>query len=183
LKANLVLSQTPSLIKRFSGIVHRELDGKRIRCHGDYHLGQLLYTGKDFVIVDFEGEPGRPLSERIIKRSPLQDVAGMIRSFHYASQTALSRKTVRSEDLAPLRSWAALWTRAVTASFLSRYLEGVKGFGLLPSNAEDLSLLLNLLIVDKAFYEVSYELNNRPDWIGTPLEGLLQIMSEEVRHS
>ena len=155
----------------------------RIRCHGDYHLGQVLYTGSDFVIIDFEGEPARPLSERRIKRSPLRDVAGMIRSFHYASHAALSSQgpvDIRPEDLPILNYWAQLWYLWISATFLQSYLAVTSETGLLPSDQEDLGMMLDAYLLDKAVYEVGYELNSRPNWVRVPLRGILQLLEAET---
>jgi len=151
----------------------------RIRCHGDYHLGQVLYTGNDFVIIDFEGEPARRLGERRIKRSPLRDVAGMVRSFHYAANAALRTEAAavaRPEDRSALERWGHAWYFWVSATFLKSYLEIMTGSPILPPNRESIQVLLDAYLLDKAIYEINYELNNRPDWVGLPLEGILQVL-------
>jgi maltose alpha-D-glucosyltransferase/alpha-amylase len=152
----------------------------RIRCHGDYHLGQLLFTGKDFVITDFEGEPIRPLSERRLKRSPLRDVASMLRSFHYAAYGSLfesGETTVTRTTYAPaLEPWARFWYGTVSAVFLHHYLALVRGAPLLPPSDDELALLLDAYLLEKAVYELGYELNNRPDWAMIPLGGILQLL-------
>jgi maltose alpha-D-glucosyltransferase/alpha-amylase len=149
-----------------------------IRIHGDYHLGQVLYTGKDFIIIDFEGEPARPASERRLKRSALRDVAGMLRSFDYAANTALRSHdvaTVRPEDRETLLPWADIWGRWSSAIFLGGYLAQVEGEPFLPTG-DDLAILLRAYLLDKAVYEIHYEMNNRPDWLPVPLKGVLDIL-------
>jgi maltose alpha-D-glucosyltransferase/alpha-amylase len=174
-----ILDSEESIIKRFHLIRNGKISAARIRCHGDYHLGQVLYTGKDFVIIDFEGEPARSLSERRIKRSPLRDVAGMIRSFHYAAHSALLQQAplaLKPEDLPALEQWARFWYVWVSSSFLTSYLNGVEQAQLLPDDPEPLGILLDAYLLEKAIYEIGYELNNRPDWLKVPLQGILQLM-------
>ena len=151
--------------------------GKRIRIHGDYHLGQTLRSRSDFVFVDFEGEPARTLEERRRKQSPLRDVAGMLRSFSYAAQSALGRAALRRTDGGEaLRPWITLWENSSATAFLQGYIEAVAARpDLLPTTAEARTLLSSLLL-EKAFYEMLYELNNRPTWISIPLNGLLQLL-------
>ncbi len=169
------------IIKRFHGLVGRKLSAVRIRCHGDYHLGQVLYTGKDFVIIDFEGEPARSVSERRQRRSPLIDVAGMLRSFDYAVQASLlgpqAEGTVRAEDLPGLERWARFWERWASSAFLRAYLVRSNKAGLVPQAAEELDLLLTVFLLEKGIYEVGYELNNRPGWLRIPLQGMLKLLS------
>jgi len=151
----------------------------RIRTHGDFHSGQVLWTGKEVVFIDFEGEPGRPLSERRHKRSAMTDVAGMLRSFHYAAfGTILSPRvggTIRAEDVARLEPWADFWYVCVATTFLRAYLAEAAGQAFVPAQIEELERLLNLAMLEKVVYEVNYELNNRPDWISIPLRGLLDL--------
>ncbi|HVG26022.1 MAG TPA: maltose alpha-D-glucosyltransferase [Acidobacteriaceae bacterium] len=150
--------------------------GRRIRVHGDYHLGQLLRSRTDFLIVDFEGEPARSLEERRRKQSPLRDVAGMLRSFSYAAQSALARHGQRRPDqAAALQPWATLWENTVSTAFLRGYRETIGEDPLLPS-PEDAQILLVALQLEKAFYELLYELNNRPAWVGIPLAGLRELL-------
>jgi maltose alpha-D-glucosyltransferase/alpha-amylase len=148
----------------------------KIRIHGDYHLGQALYTGKDFVILDFEGEPARPLSERKLKRSALRDVAGMMRSFQYAAYSALWQPSMRAEDVPFLEHWADLWYRQVSATFLESYLATAAGASFLPQKEGDLTVLLEAYLLDKAVYEVGYELNHRPDWVLIPIRGIKHLL-------
>ncbi len=179
--AQQVLDSEKSISERFQLIRDRKISAARIRCHGDYHLGQVLYTGKDFVIIDFEGEPARSLSERRIKRSPLRDVAGMIRSFHYAAHSALLHQAslaLKPEDLPALEYWAQFWYVWVSSSFLMSYLNGVEQAQLLPADPEQLKILLDAYLLEKAVYEIGYELNNRPDWLKVPLQGILQLLKD-----
>lgn len=165
-------------------LIGRKIDCRRIRIHGDYHLGQVLYTGRDFVIIDFEGEPARPLTERRLKRSPLRDVAGMLRSFHYAAYTALSQQsTVRGMDVPTLAPWADLWYSHMSRVFLEAYLAAADGADFVPKNREDFAVLLEAFLLDKAIYEVGYELNNRPDWTMIPLRGIREILDNAEAHA
>jgi maltose alpha-D-glucosyltransferase/alpha-amylase len=173
-----VLDAENRILQSFRRVIGRKITAMRIRCHGDYHLGQLLYTGKDFVVIDFEGEPARPLSERRIKRSPLRDVAGMIRSFHYAAHTAHAVTAAaaprRPDEAAALDAWATFWYRWVASAFLRSYLATAGDAPFLPRTREELDVLLHIYVLEKAVYEVGYELNNRPDWVWLPLRGVLE---------
>jgi maltose alpha-D-glucosyltransferase / alpha-amylase len=176
-----LLAEEKQLHEKVRGVLDGKIESARIRVHGDYHLGQVLYTGNDFVIIDFEGEPARPLSERRIKRSALRDVAGMIRSFHYAPYAVLFGTApgsyVRKEDLARLESGAKYWQHWVSAAFLRAYLaESTKGTHL-PRDQKSVETLLTAYLIEKAVYEIVYELNNRPDWVRIPLRGLLDLVA------
>lgn len=181
-EAQQVLAREGEVLQRFHAIVGRKITAMRIRCHGDYHLGQVLYTGKDFVIIDFEGEPTRPLSERRIKRSPLRDVAGMIRSFHYAAYAALFKQEAEGgyaaypETMATLELWARVWYVWVSATFLRAYREVASQAAFLPHTREELQVLMDAYLLEKAVYELSYELNNRPEWVRVPLRGIGQLL-------
>jgi maltose alpha-D-glucosyltransferase/alpha-amylase len=181
--AEAVLEKEKTIIERYNLIRRGKMAAYRIRVHGDYHLGQALFTGKDFVITDFEGEPAHSLSERRIKRSPLRDVSGMIRSFHYAAHTALLKQVTlhhKPEDtLLLLKHWAQYWYVWVSTAFLHTYLDIIKPTGLIPEDPEQVKILLDAFILEKALYEVGYELNNRPDWVDLPLQGILYILEEE----
>ncbi|MBX3192591.1 MAG: putative maltokinase [Labilithrix sp.] len=154
------------------------------RVHGDLHLGQVLFTGDDFALVDFEGEPARTMEERKAKRSPLVDVAGMIRSFHYASSSALRAHPVSSPPApaataspAELTAWATRWQRDASAAFLRGWRAAVIDTIVMPANPAATTVLLDLFLVEKAIYEAHYELDNRPDWIDIPLEGLSELLT------
>ena len=148
--------------------------GQRIRIHGDYHLGQTLHTaanGGDFVLLDFEGEPARTLVERRQKQSPLKDVAGMIRSFSYAAFSALDAL----QGAKPDGAWALAWQNAASAAFLKRYRETLAVNPALLPPQETADKLLNGYLLEKALYELTYELNNRPAWLPIPLAGILTV--------
>jgi maltose alpha-D-glucosyltransferase/alpha-amylase len=174
--AGLVLSRRSAILDRLREIAPVDAGGLKIRIHGDYHLGQVLRTKSDFVILDFEGEPAKSLEERRAKQSPLKDVAGMLRSFSYAAAAALMRFTARHpQDAGRLGPWARLWEQAVTAEFLNAYREAAEGTTMLPANAESLEYLLKMFVLEKALYELVYELNNRPSWVRIPLHGILSL--------
>jgi maltose alpha-D-glucosyltransferase / alpha-amylase len=180
--ATAVLEHRGEVLERMRAVVGEKMEAQRIRTHGDYHLGQVLYTGRDFVIIDFEGEPARPLTERRLKRSPLSDVAGMLRSFSYAAYTGLADEEVRgmarADELEQLDRWARLWTAWVGGAFLQSYRSGATGSGpaFLPERDDQFTVLLEAHLLEKAVYEVGYELNNRPDWVAVPLRGLGQLL-------
>ncbi|HLN14502.1 MAG TPA: maltose alpha-D-glucosyltransferase, partial [bacterium] len=181
--AEQVLGAEGALLARFRAVVGAKLSGMRIRVHGDYHLGQVLYTGKDFVIIDFEGEPARTLTERRLKRSALRDVAGMLRSFHYAAHAAVRDQAARGvvsahpDARAALEARLGIWRRWVCAAFLRGYLVETDGAAFLPQTRADMRVLLDVHLLEKAVYELRYELNNRPDWVRIPLLGILELLS------
>jgi maltose alpha-D-glucosyltransferase/alpha-amylase len=180
-----LLDRVPDLLHRFQSGVDRKLTGLRTRYHGDYHLGQVLYTGKDFVIVDFEGEPARTLSDRRIKRSPLRDVAKMVLSFHYAVFSALlgyasargrSPGVVRPEDTAALEGWARFWSHWVSAAFLGAYLKAAEGQPYIPHTREEFDWQLETILLEKSLTELDAELAGRPDWAQIPLRAILRLL-------
>ncbi len=157
------------------------IDAVRTRIHGDYHLGQVLYTGTDFVIIDFEGEPARPLAERRIKRSPMQDVAGMMRSFHYAAFAGLlapaEGQSISADELRELAPVAESWHAWVASRFLKAYFDNAGISNRASEKRADTLDLLRMHLLEKAIYELGYELNNRPTWVGIPLEGITKLLS------
>ena len=178
--ARQVLQDRDLLMHQFDELRRVAGSSVRIRCHGDFHLGQVLVHEGDVMILDFEGEPARPLAERRAKGSPLRDVAGMIRSISYAAQTAVGAATeTRPEDARRLAPWAAFWESWVNAAFLHAYLKATRGAAFLPPPA-DLELLLRACVLEKALYELAYELNNRPSWVHIPLAGLMQLRSRTL---
>jgi maltose alpha-D-glucosyltransferase / alpha-amylase len=175
-EAKEVLSAEQEILAREKRLLDRRTNAAKIRIHGDYHLGQLLYTGKDVVILDFEGEPARPLSERKLKRSALRDVAGMMRSFQYAAYSALWQPAMRKEDVPFLERWADLWYRHMASVFLQSYLKTTGSAVFIPQNSEDLQIMIEAYLLDKAVYEIGYELNNRPGWVVIPVRGIKHIL-------
>ena len=175
--AEAVLALETEILNHTGRFLEKKFAAMQIRIHGDYHLGQVLFTGKDFVIIDFEGEPSRTLSERRIKRSPLRDVAGMLHSFHYAAYAVLyQRDYVRIEDLPFLEPWAEAWHRSVGGSFLSSYLDVAAEAGFIPDSREDVEAMLSVFLLDKAIYVLGYELNNRPAWVVIPLRQIRSLL-------
>ena len=152
----------------------------KTRFHGDYHLGQVLLSSGDtpnrWVVLDFEGEPGRPLATRRVKHSPLRDVAGMLRSFDYAVRTAMAPH-VTNDMLAraAVQRWADAWMREVRANFLAGYRETTAETAFVPGDWENLRRILRVFELEKAIYELGYEMNNRPDWIRVPAAGILEL--------
>jgi trehalose synthase-fused probable maltokinase len=185
-KARRLFDLKPVLERTFNAFRDLESPILRIRCHGDYHLGQLLCTGTDFKIIDFEGEPARSLAERRMKHPALVDVAGMVRSFYYAPFAFLVGKragtTVASQET-PQESptWARFWSDWASAAFLKAYLDIAAGTRFWPRNDADVRLLFDAYLVEKATYELGYELNNRPDWVEIPLHSLVETLELKVQ--
>jgi maltose alpha-D-glucosyltransferase / alpha-amylase len=182
-QAQKVLNADKEIFKRLELVSRTSLTAQRIRCHGDYHLGQVLSTGRDFVIIDFEGEPARSLTARRLKRSPLRDVAGMLRSFHYAAHAALIHQveggTINQATASSLEPWARYWAHWVGVVFLKAYLEVAQAGTFLPRSRKELRILLEASVLEKAVYELGYELNNRPAWVDIPVQGILEILEVE----
>ncbi len=166
-EAQRLLEMEGALLGRVRGMLQRPLTARRIRVHGDLHLGQVLWTGNDFIIIDFEGEPARPLNERRMKRWALKDVAGMLRSFDYAAAAAALGESPQAEAAA----WA--WAASVSDAYLQGYMEVAAAAPFMPTTPEETTLILDAMLIEKALYELRYELNSRPEWAGIPLRGLL----------
>ena len=178
-KAVELAKQEQAIGSRFRAALSQPIHAMRTRIHGDYHLGQVLRSGSDFVIIDFEGEPARPIAERRIKRSPLQDVAGMLRSFHYAAfAPLLGENKVQMEDERKASAWAESWNAWVAERFLWKYFLTAGAASFLPQNQADTQRLLELHLLEKAIYELGYELNNRPTWVAIPLQGIAKLLSK-----
>ncbi|MBR0795207.1 maltose alpha-D-glucosyltransferase [Bradyrhizobium jicamae] len=180
LLADQVLAQHDLLPERLKALLPRDIDGFNIRHHGDLHLGQLLVVKDDIFIIDFDGGPGRSIAERRRRAPPARDVAGLIRSIDYAATAALDRALMVAPDEGGKLSLAlAEWRDRATAAFLASYRETMAGQRLWPGDAEAAQRLLGFFLLEKAFYEIEYELANRPDWLRVALNGLLRILAQQ----
>ncbi len=176
-RAAAIAGAEEDILAVFQALLGARIDAVRTRFHGDFHLGQVLRRGRDFFLIDFEGEPARALSERRLKRSPLRDVAGMIRSFHYAAHSALrTYGSIRPEDAELLEAWAEAWYGAVSGAYLNSYLFTVEDADFVPKDRKQFETLLRCFLLEKAVYEAGYELNNRPEWISVPLRGIERLL-------
>ncbi|MDB5615641.1 MAG: trehalose synthase [Devosia sp.] len=175
--AEQVLGERDNLIDRIEAASTMQPSGGRSRIHGDYHLGQVLVTDGDVMIIDFEGEPKRSLAERRAKSTPLRDVAGMLRSFHYAAWTALNRYAdERGEVPDAVRARADQWRADMSADFVGAYETYIAGASSYPTDPAFADALSGLFLIHKAIYEVGYELANRPDWVEIPLSGIRDLL-------
>ncbi len=176
-QGGLLLSRRRELLSAFQDLATADIGGQKTRIHGDYHLGQVLLVKHDFVILDFEGEPARTLAERRAKQSPLKDVAGMLRSFSYAAHGALFAYLARHPDHADrLSPWARLWEYSTMTEFLRAYRDTVAGAVFVPSTSQGFQTLLDAYLLDKALYELQYELDHRPAWVRIPAFGILSLL-------
>ncbi len=180
-EAENVLSRKKDILKFFKRVYHHTIPLMKIRTHGNYHLNEVLWTGKDFVIIDFEGERARPFSERRLKRSALRDVASMVRSFHYVAYSSIMEPEYdRHRKEGNIEDWAEAWFYHVTHLFLQTYTDKADGSEIIPEEKEDFKLLMEIFMLEKAVYELNYELNNRPEWVLIPLRGILSIIGKKV---
>jgi maltose alpha-D-glucosyltransferase/alpha-amylase len=177
--ARQLLDREGELLRRARQVFECRITAQRTRCHGDYHLAQVLSTGKDFVIIDLEGDVSRPLSDRRRKRSPLRDVGGMLRSFHYAAVIAMRRGSIRPEDIPSLGPWAQFWRLWVSASFLKAYLAEAGAGSFLPRDRQELETLLDYYLLKRATNELRGDLSNRPERVEVPLRGLLELLDAQ----
>jgi maltose alpha-D-glucosyltransferase/alpha-amylase len=177
--ATQVLALQQTIIARLRAVHEQKMNALRIRLHGDYHLAQVLFTGKDFVLVDFEGSWARPLSERRIKYSPMRDVAGMVRSLHYVAHAALryqeSIGTFANIQRPRTEPWTRFWYLWMSATFLGGYFEAIQGTELLPKSQNDMRVLLNAHLLDKALAELGGELARNSEHVQIPLRGILDL--------
>jgi maltose alpha-D-glucosyltransferase / alpha-amylase len=172
--AKTVLDLEDTILEAFKQVYEVRIQAIKTRIHGDYHLGQVLFTGKDFIIIDFEGEPGFSFSERRLKKNPLKDVAGMMRSLHYAAYgRILLNENYRDRDLEFLETWAEQWQHYVSRFYLGAYMEKM---GMGTNLSYEFDVLIRTFLLEKAIYELGYELNGRPDWTIIPLRGIHYLM-------
>jgi maltose alpha-D-glucosyltransferase/alpha-amylase len=172
------------ILKKFRTVLDPQLGGLRIRVHGDFHLGQLLFTGKDYVVIDFEGDSTKTIGERRVKRSPLRDVANMVRSFDYAVQSVFfglassrgrSPGLIRAEDRHAVAPWVTAWYNRVARAYVMEYLAALGDSPIIPAGEYGRRTLLELLLLEKALHEADSDLTNRPAWLAIPLRGALRL--------
>jgi maltose alpha-D-glucosyltransferase/alpha-amylase len=174
--AEEILGREQEIIACFNRIHEKKIEGLKTRVHGDYHLGQVLFTGKDFIIIDYEGEPGLSFSERRLKKNPFKDVAGMIRSYHYAAYGKIFlNENYKEKYQQLLEPWAEQWFQYVKKFYLAAYLQKM---GMDQDISEDNRTLLEVYMLEKAVYELGYELNSRPDWVIIPLRGIKLLIDQ-----
>ena len=174
--ADALAQKREELAVRFAAVRGATPSGTKTRIHGDYHLGQVLVSQGDLVIIDFEGEPARPLEERRQKSSPLRDAAGMLRSFDYAAAMALQRwRDTHEVNYEDARAKALAWRDRTRRDFIAEYLATL---GDKAPSAELTAALLDLFTLQKAIYEVGYELANRPAWVRIPLNGVMDVLAD-----
>ncbi|EKD25966.1 MAG: hypothetical protein ACD_79C01427G0001, partial [uncultured bacterium] len=177
--AENIINNEKIFLAKIKKLLDIKIDCFRIRIHGDYHLGQLLYNGKDFYIIDFEGEPLRPIGERKLKKTAIRDIVGMVRSFQYAVyHTLYKSSTFREEDIVYLKNWGGVWYEYIFRYFIRGYFQKATNTQLLPESEEQFALIMEAFLIDKLFYEINYELNNRMDWIIIPLKGLTDLIEK-----
>ena len=176
--AQQLLAREKDLYARFEPLLHGRLTAQRGRIHGEFHLANVLWTGKDFVFVDFGQNPDKPLPERRRKRSGLRDVASMLRSFDFAATMGLrDPATVRESDRGAAEPWAELWATWTPAAFLGAYLDAAQGSPFIPADRAELQMLLDTQLLEKALDELGLELGRREDWALAALRALLEMLA------
>ena len=182
--AQRVLELKPAIIQHFRRLFEHRLAAQRIRIHGNLDLGEVLWTGKDYIFLDFEGSIATPITERGIKRSPLRDVAGLVRSFQYAAYAGLSQHGERGNvNLPPFESWAQYWSDAVSAVFLKAYFLRFGKSGLFPADEIELRAMLQVYLLNRMLWELNHELNNRSDKLKIPLRDILHLIGDPPREA
>jgi maltose alpha-D-glucosyltransferase/alpha-amylase len=181
-KVDELISYKPQLISLVEALKTSKSPLIKTRVHGDYHLGQVLNAFGDFIIFDFEGEPGRPLKARLEKQPALKDVAGMLRSFGYASYASLFIFAHnRSDEMDKFIPWAQVCETWTSVAFMQGYLASTRGQKFLPASDSECFDMLLPFIIDKAVYEINYEVNNRPDWLGIPVTSLVEDLRQRLK--
>ncbi len=178
--AKSVINRQDRIMEHLSSVVERKITAMRTRCHGDYHLENVLFTGKDFVIINFEGEATRPLNERRMKRSLLRDIAVMLESFYYVANVALREEIkngmIRPENILAMEQWSTFWYTWVSISFLKAYLQNTNSSSFLPQSEQEMQILLDVYLLEKVIYELDHELTSRPEWVEIPLTRIQQLV-------
>jgi maltose alpha-D-glucosyltransferase/alpha-amylase len=178
--AQRVIDHEQTILNCYLALRDHRLSAKRIRCHGDLDLTEALFNGKDFTLIDFEGDPAAPVSERTIKHSALRDVASMMRSFHYAAWAGLcdhvQRGGLDSDCINTFEPWARLWYRAVSLEYLRAYLARANADGALAQSEAEVTIMLPAYLFNEAMHELGHELTARPDWLHIPLRGILSLL-------
>jgi maltose alpha-D-glucosyltransferase/alpha-amylase len=175
-----LLKRKEEVLKKLKRIYTAKIDVVKIRIHGNYDLKQVLFTGKDVAILDFHGDPTRSYSDRRLKRSPLRDVAGMIRSIHYVAYEGLQHNAKTApEELTTLEPFADYWIHYVTSFFVRSWMDTVAGSSFIPPNETDLRILLESYLLEKAIYSFQFELHKRPEWLAVPVNIIRSIIDQE----
>ncbi len=180
-EAQVVLGREADIIQYLRAIMSRRIAAQRIRCHGDYRLGSLLFTGKDFIVIDFEGEGLQSLSNRRHKRPPLSDVAAWLHSLYFAVQTVLHDEHLRTEDRPIVEPWARFWWWWVSVAFMKAYLDVAGRAPFLPGDREEMQIVLDYCFLGRAIYELRYHLLNHPGRSQIPLKAILHLLHERDR--
>jgi maltose alpha-D-glucosyltransferase/alpha-amylase len=176
-----LLAQRATLHDRLNALLPPDIGGLKIRHHGDFHLGQILIVKDDIFIIDFEGEPRRPLAERRRKAPAARDVAGLVRSIDYSATAALERALkIAPDENGKLGAALAEWADRAAAAFLASYRETMTNQRLWPAGRHAAEQMLNFFLLEKVLYEIEYELAHRPDWLRVPLTGMLRILSQRT---
>jgi maltose alpha-D-glucosyltransferase/alpha-amylase len=182
--ARRIAELEPVILDTFRALSNQSLSGQRIRLHGDCRLGQVLWTGKDFLFMDFEGDGSVPISERRLNHSPMRDVAAMVRSFHYAAAIGLNqhvkRGSIPPENMPRYQSWVRYWYLWVSVAFLKAYFQTIAGAGILPDNEEALRVLLRAHLLNKAMVEVGGQIREGSPILDVPLTAILTILREPI---
>jgi maltose alpha-D-glucosyltransferase/alpha-amylase len=178
--ADKLLALESKALDRFRGLLHHKILAACIRCHGDFDLAHVLYTGGDFIFTGLEADQNRPQSERRIKRSPLWDVATMLWSFHATAQGALlgiiPNVVIRCEDISALGPWASFWRTWISGVYLDAYLTTTQGAAFMPSTEEDTGMLLDAFLLQQAIDELGHDLEARRDWLALSVNGVLELL-------
>jgi len=182
--AQRVIELEPVIIQHYRRLVGQRFAAGRIRVHGDCHLGQVLWTGRDFVFLDFEGDSTLPISERRIKRSPLRDVSRMLRSFHHATYAGFHHQAecgvISRENLPKFEPWVRHWNRAVSRTYLQAYCQGMHHSGILPGEEDKLHMMLVAYLLNQVVDELGDELQLHSDNVRAPLQAIIHLTDEQM---